>query len=140
MDSKCHHLSKNKSQLILMIQTSPIQLTGELKELLTQLKTKVNVDHVGLFQPQLPLKVNTSLKLEHSFLLLNNNLLIALQPVLDVTEDGNQVLSLMLDSTLKILNKITHTLPKLNLANQANTVERLKLLDTQLFHLNLQPS
>jgi hypothetical protein len=61
-----------------MIQTSLIQLTGELKELLTQLKTKVNVDHAGLFQPLLPLKENTSLKLEHSFLLLNNNLLIAL--------------------------------------------------------------
>jgi hypothetical protein len=61
-----------------MIQISLIPLTGELKELLTQLKTKVNVDHAGLFQPLLPLKENISLKLEHSFLLLNNNLLIAL--------------------------------------------------------------
>ena len=120
-----------------MIQTSPIQLTGELKELLTQLKIKVNVDHVGLFQPQLPLKVNTSLKLEHSFLLLSNNLLIVFWHVLDVMEDGNQVHLHMLDSTPKILNKITYTLLRLNLANQANTVERLKLKVTLLFHLNL---
>lgn len=93
--------------------------------------------HAGLFQPQLPLKVNTSLKLEHSFLLLNNNLLIALQHAEDVTEDGNQVPSLMQDFMLKILNKITYTLLRLNLAKQANTVERLKLKDTLLFQLNL---
>ena len=99
-----------------MIQTLLIQLTGELRELLTQLKTKVNVVHAGLFQPQLPLKENTSLKLEHFFLLPNNNLLIVLKHVQDVTEDGNQEPSLMLDSTLKILNQITYTLPRPNLA------------------------
>jgi hypothetical protein len=75
-DSKCQHLSKNKSQHILMIQTSLTQLTGELKELLIQLKTKDNVDHAGLSQPLLPLKENTLLRLENSFLSLNNNLLI----------------------------------------------------------------
>jgi hypothetical protein len=120
-----------------MIQTLLLQLTGELRELLTQLKTKVNVVHAGLFQPQLQLKENTSLKLENSFLLPNNNLLIALQHVKDVMEDGNQMPSLMLDSTPKILNQITYTLPRPNLAKQANTVERLKLKVTQLFQLNL---
>ena len=123
-----------------MIQTSLIQLTGELKELLTQLKTKVNVDHAGLFQPLLPLKENISLKLEHSFLLLNNNLLIALWHVQDVTEDGNQVPSLMQDSTPKILKQITYILPRPNHAQPANTVERLKLKVTQLFQLNLLPN
>jgi len=59
-----------------MIQTSLTQLTGELKELLIQLKTKDNVDHAGLSQPLLPLKENTLLRLENSFLSLNNNLLI----------------------------------------------------------------
>jgi len=136
-DLKCHHLSKNKSQLILTIQTSPIQLTGEPKELLTQLKTKNNADHAGLSQPPLPLKENTSLRLEHSFLSLNNNSLIALQPVKDVTEVGNQVHSHMQDSMLKISRLITLTLPQLNLAKPANTLDKLKLLDTPLSHPNL---
>jgi len=124
----------------LTIQTSPIQLTGEPKELLTQLKTKDNADHAGLSQPPLPLKENTSLRLEHSFLSLNNNSLIALQPVKDVTEVGNQVHSHMQDSMLKISRLITLTLPQLNLAKPANTLDKLKLLDTPLSHLNLHPN
>jgi hypothetical protein len=127
----------------LTIQTSPIQLTGEPKELLTQLKTKDNADHAGLSQPPLPLKENTSLRLEllslaeYSFLSLNNNSLIALQPVKDVTEVGNQVHSHMQDSMLKISRLITLTLPQLNLAKPANTLDKLKLLDTPLSHPNL---
>jgi hypothetical protein len=123
-----------------MIQTSLIQLIGELKELSIQLKTKVNVDHAGLFQQQLPLKVNTLLKLEHSFLLLSNNLLTALQHVQDVTEDGNQVPLHMLNFMLKILNLTMYTLLEPNLVKQANTVEKLKLKVTQLFQLNLHPN
>jgi hypothetical protein len=123
-----------------MIQTSLIQLIGELKELSIQLKTKVNVDHAGLFQQQLPLKVNTLLKLEHSFLFLSNNLLTALQHVMDVTEDGNQVPLHMLDFMLKILNLTMYTLLEPNLVKQANTVEKLKLKVTQLFQLNLHPN
>jgi hypothetical protein len=140
MDSKCHHLSKNKNQHILMIQTSLIQLIGELKELSIQLKTKVNVDHAGLFQQQLPLKVNTLLKLEHSFLFLSNNLLTALQHVMDVTEDGNQVPLHMLNFMLKILNLTMYTLLEPNLVKQVNTVEKLILKVTQLFQLNLHPN
>jgi hypothetical protein len=123
-----------------MIQTSLIQLIGELKELSIQLKTKVNVDHAGLFQQQLPLKVNTLLKLEHSFLLLSNNLLTALQHVQDVTEDGNQVPLHMLNFMLKILNLTMYTLLEPNLVKQVNTVEKLILKVTQLFQLNLHPN
>jgi hypothetical protein len=123
-----------------MIQTSLIQLIGELKELSIQLKTKVNVDHAGLFQQQLPLKVNTLLKLEHSFLFLSNNLLTALQHVMDVTEDGNQVPLHMLDFMLKILNLTMYTLLEPNLVKQVNTVEKLILKVTQLFQLNLHPN
>jgi hypothetical protein len=70
----------------LTIQTSPIQLTGEPKELLTQLKTKDNADHAGLFQPPLPLKENTSLRREHSLNFHRSNLLIARHIVMDAKD------------------------------------------------------
>ena len=61
----------------MMIQTSLTQLTGELKELLIQLKTKDNVDHAGLSQPLEQLKELNSLPPENLHLTLNNNSLIA---------------------------------------------------------------
>ncbi len=68
---------------------SQIQLTGPLKELLPMLKTKDNVDHVGLSQHLEPQKDLTSLKTEIQFHCLNKPWLIVQEVMVtkDVMED-----------------------------------------------------
>jgi len=90
-------------------------LIGELPVMLTQFKTKDNVDLVGLSQLLLPWNV----PLKQSLVLyqnsLNNNLLIVTQPLLDVTvvqwtplSDGLKVPKWTLN--LIILIPLHHTL------------------------------
>jgi hypothetical protein len=60
--------------------------------------------------------------------------------MVDVKEVGKNMHSLMHNPMLKNLSLITPTQPHFNLAKPANTMEKLKLLDIPLFHLNLHPN
>lgn len=74
-----------------MLNTPLLDLRiGELKELLLELKTKDNVDHVGLSLPLELLKVTQKLLREDYKAFLNHNWSIAVtMETRDVTEDGH---------------------------------------------------
>lgn len=75
-------------------------MTGELKELLTQLKIKDNADHVGHSLQSLRLRVVILFDQEIFRVFLNNNLLIVTQFVMVAMEDGQMLLCFMLKLTL----------------------------------------
>jgi hypothetical protein len=77
------------------------QLTGDKVELLTPLKTKVNVDHAGLSQLLFLSKVLTSFKPENFCLSQSNNLLTAIKNLKDAMVDCKNTPWIMLRTTLK---------------------------------------
>ena len=138
MDSNIQH--HKKSQLSSILQTSLIQLTGELKEQSIQLKIKLNADHAGHSQPLLLSKELTSLKLENFFLLLNNNSLIVILHHMDVMEDGNQTHSFTLKATLKILRINMYTQPLPKFVKNKNSKEKLMFWTTNKFQPTPPPN
>ena len=111
LDSRCLEMLKRSwvSPLSLMSLPSQLPLTGELRVKSTQLKTKANVVHVGLSRQLPQLKVLMPSRLEHSFLFLNNNLLIVTNGLKVAMVDGNHGLCNISKQANKILRKTTFT-------------------------------
>lgn len=124
----------------LMTQIWKNQSTGVLRELLTPLKIKANVVHVGLsLQPQL-LNPTMLLKLELFSHFLNSNLLIV-QPHM-VIMVATVVLPLKLSNTLKIRvlrqRQTTPTSHKMETALEMNPKSRFMSLNSIPFKLKVQ--
>ena len=94
-------LPKRKMLRSLISLLSQPLLTGEKTELLTPLRTKVNVDHAGLSQQLLLLKELTSCKPDNFCLSPSNNLLTAIPSLVDAKVDGKNLLCSMLRATPK---------------------------------------
>ena len=85
--------------------------TGELRELLMLSRTKLNVDHAGLSQLLLPLKVpNSSKKVEDSNPSPNKNSSPAIPLAMDAMVDGKLKPCHTLPLTVKLPSLNTHTL------------------------------
>merc|ERR1712127_858659 len=122
-----------------MNPSKPLPLTGELKELSTQFKTKDNAVPAGPSPPLLLWRVLTSSRLDPFSNLLNLNLLIAPSKTVDAMVDLRLLLSLMLCKTQWSLKLLTHTLLGPDLANIANTRESSKLHPTLLSNTTVSP-
>ena len=94
-----------------MIQTLRPLSTGDLREQSTLSRTKANVDHAGLSQPQLQSKVITLLSRESSWTSLNKNLLTVTN-IPEVAWVASRVMpSDTPNPTSKKMNLTTHTSP-----------------------------
>jgi len=85
-----------------------LKLTGELKELLTQFKTKLNAVPAGLSLPSLLWKVPISSNQEISLNCPSNNLLTAIRLQMDAMVVSKSGLSTMLRQQLLNWSQLTH--------------------------------
>lgn len=128
-DTKPHRTLLKLNQLFSQLKESQKPRTGDPSELLTLLKTKLNVDHAGLSLLPLLWRVLKRFKKVVPFSpFLNNNLFPAIPDATDVVVDGNPTVCNTLSNTVKLPSLSTHILPdtdNLDLANHLKLVNHL---------------
>jgi len=125
-DTKPHRTLLKLNQPFSQLKESHPLRTGDPSELLTQLRTKLNVDHAGLSQLLLLWSLLKRFKKVVPFSpFLNNNLFPAIPDATDAVVDGNPTVCNTLSNTVKLPSLSTHTLPDTDNLDHAKHLKSL---------------